>query len=283
MDIFSLPAVEKIVDLALAEDLGRGDLTTRLTVPTERRGYAEIVAKQEGLLAGMPLLRKVYERLGGSLVTVSDELADGEMFLPGTTVASLSGSAAALLSGERVALNFLQHLSGVATLTHQFVSAVAGISVRILDTRKTTPGMRVLEKYAVRVGGGSNHRLGLDDGVLIKDNHIAAAGGIGPAVVQAWAGVPHTIRVQVECSNLAQIDEALAGGTDSILLDNMSPVELAAAVKHIGQRVLVEASGGVTLENVRAVAKTGVDMISVGALTHSAPAVDLSMKIEVEH
>jgi len=283
MDIFSLPAVEKIVDLALAEDLGRGDLTTRLTVPTERRGYAEIVAKQEGLLAGMPLLRKVYERLGGSLVTVSDELADGEMFLPGTTVASLSGSAAALLSGERVALNFLQHLSGVATLTHQFVSAVAGISVRILDTRKTTPGMRVLEKYAVRVGGGSNHRLGLDDGVLIKDNHIAAAGGIAPAVVQAWAGVPHTIRVQVECSNLAQIDEALAGGTDSILLDNMSPVELAAAVKHIGQRVLVEASGGVTLENVRAVAKTGVDMISVGALTHSAPAVDLSMKIEVEH
>jgi len=245
------------------------------------RARAEIVAKEEAVLAGLPLVRRVYERLGGSPVTVDELCEEGRRFVPGVVVARLAGPAAKLLTGERVALNFLQRLCGVATLTSRYVEAVRGTRVRIADTRKTTPGMRVLEKYAVRVGGGSNHRLGLDDGVLIKDNHIVAAGGIGPAVARARAGMPHTVKVEVECTNLTEVDEALAAGADAILLDNMSVEQLADAVRHIDRRALTEASGGITLESVRAVAETGVDLISVGALTHSSTAVDLSMRMEI--
>jgi nicotinate-nucleotide pyrophosphorylase (carboxylating) len=282
MTVFELPAVERIVELALAEDLGRGDVTTQLSVPAGVRAHGEILAKQEGVLAGAPLVRKVYECLGGPPVTVQEVVPEGDTFLAGKVLLTLSGGAATLLTGERVALNFLQRLCGVATLTRRYVSAVQGTSARIVDTRKTSPGMRVLEKYAVRMGGGSNHRFGLDDGVLIKDNHIVAAGGIGPAVAGVKAGAPHTIKVEVECTNLTEVDQALAAGVDAILLDNMSVEQLAQAVQHIRKRVLVEASGGMTLETIRAVAETGVDLISVGALTHSARAVDLSMRMRIE-
>jgi len=196
-------------------------------------------------------------------------------------IASLTGPAAALLSGERVALNFLQQLSGIATLTREYVRAVHGTRARIIDTRKTLPGFRALAKYAVRMGGGGNHRSGLDDGILIKDNHIVAAGGLAAAVTRARRGAPHTLKVEVECATLAQVDEALAACADAVLLDNMSVKQMARAVHRIDGRAVVEASGCVSLANVRAVAETGVDLISVGALTHSAPAIDLSMKIEI--
>jgi nicotinate-nucleotide pyrophosphorylase (carboxylating) len=209
-------------------------------------------------------------------------LSDGATFSVGDVIAQLSGPAADLLAGERVALNFLQHLSGIATLTKRFVEAVAGTKARIVDTRKTTPGLRLLEKYAVRAGGGHNHRLGLDDGVLIKDNHIVAAGGVAAAVTRARADAPHTVKIEVECTNIAQVDEALLAGANAILLDNMSLAEMTDAVGRIGGRAVVEASGGVTLDRVVAVAQTGVDLISVGALTHSASAVDLSMRVTLE-
>lgn len=279
MNVFELPAVTDLIRAALAEDIGRGDITTQLTVPGDVRAEARIVAKQKGVLAGGPMVAAVYRATGGVPVAVTMHLADGDAFKPGTTIASLSGSAAVLLTGERVALNFLQHLSGIATLTRQFVQVVRGTRARIVDTRKTLPGMRALAKYAVRAGGGHNHRGGLDDGILIKDNHIAAAGGVAAAVERARAGAPHPLKIEVECTTMAQVDEALAAGADLILLDNMTVKQLASAVRRINGRVPAEASGGVSLQTVRAIADTGVDLISVGALTHSVAAVDLSMEI----
>jgi nicotinate-nucleotide pyrophosphorylase (carboxylating) len=279
MSPFDLPAVDELVRAAVAEDLGRGDLTTQLTVPPEIRATAQIVAKQSGVLAGLPLIEKVLAALGSTEAAVELLRRDGTGFATGDVIAKLSGPAADLLSGERVILNFLQHLSGIATLTKRFVDAVAGTKARVVDTRKTTPGLRLLEKYAVRVGGGHNHRLGLDDGILIKDNHIVAAGGVGAAVTRARANAPHTVKIEVECTNIREVDEALQAGTDAILLDNMSLDEMAAAVQHIAGRAIVEASGGVTLDRVAAIAQAGVDLISVGALTHSAAAVDLSMRV----
>ncbi len=279
MTVFDLPAVTELVERAVAEDLGRGDLTTRLTIGDAVQAKAEIVAKQTGVLAGVPLVAKVFAALGATHVSIGAHLTDGAVFGVGTRIMSMTGPAADLLAGERVALNFLQHLSGIATLTRQYVEAVAGTRARVVDTRKTTPGLRLLEKYAVRAGGGHNHRLGLDDGVLIKDNHIVAAGGLTAAVERARAGAPHTVKIEVECTTLAEVDEALAARADAILLDNMSREMVASAVAHIAGRAVVEASGGITLATVRAVAETGVDLISVGALTHSAPAVDLSMGV----
>jgi nicotinate-nucleotide pyrophosphorylase (carboxylating) len=215
-------------------------------------------------------------------VTIAHHVDDGTAFATGARLISIEARAADLLVAERTTLNLIQRLSGVATLTRRFVDAVAGTRARIVDTRKTTPGMRALEKYAVRAGGGYNHRLGLDDGILIKDNHLIAAGGVTAAVAAARRGAPHTVRVQVECATLDQVDEALAAGVDAILLDNMSIEQLTAAVQRIGGRVTVEASGGVALSTVRAIAATGVDLISVGALTHSAPAIDLSMQIALQ-
>lgn len=281
MTVFDLPSVADLIRSALAEDLGRGDLTTRLTIDAAAQASAEIVAQEEGLLAGLPLVERVFAVLEPGGVSVGAALQDGAELARGVVVAKLSGSAVALLSGERVALNFLQHLCGVATLTRRYVRAVAGTRARIVDTRKTLPGFRVLDKYAVRVGGGHNHRMGLDDGILIKDNHIAAAGGVAAAVRRARAGAPHTQRVEVECADLAEVDEALAAGAAVILLDNMNIDQLRAAVRHIDGRAQIEASGGVNLETVRAIAETGVDLISVGALTHSAPAVDLSMRMRL--
>ncbi|MGH7787005.1 MAG: carboxylating nicotinate-nucleotide diphosphorylase [Candidatus Binatia bacterium] len=277
---FDLAAVTDLIRAALAEDIGRGDLTTQLTVPAGLRATGHMVAKQDGVLAGAPIVERVFAQLGGN-VTITQPVADGAALTAGTTVLTVEGPAADLLTGERLALNFVQQLSGVATLTRCYVDAVQGTKARIVDTRKTTPGLRVLEKYAVRMGGGHNHRLGLDDGVLIKDNHLTAAGGVAAAGAAARAGVPHTLRIEVECATLAQVDEALAAGAGTLLLDNMTIDQLAAAVQRIGGRALVEASGGVTLDTVRAIAETGVDLISVGALTHSAPALDLSMKIRL--
>ncbi len=279
MNVFDLPSVRALIEAALAEDIGRGDLTTRLTVGDDVAAQARIVAKQDGVAAGLPLVAKIFAALAGPAVSVQPHLDDGESFDAGTVLAFLSGPAPFLLAGERVALNFLQQLSGVATLTRRYVEAVAGTRARIVDTRKTTPGLRVLEKYAVRMGGGHNHRMGLDDGVLIKDNHIVAAGGVATAVQRAREGAPHTVTVEVECTTLEEVEEALGAGATVVLLDNMTPEQLAAAVRVIAGRALVEASGGVTLETVRAVAESGVDLISVGALTHSAPAVDLSMRV----
>jgi len=279
--IFDLPAVRAVIEAALAEDVGRGDITTQLTVPAGRRATAAIVAKEDGVLAGAPLVDRIFAVLGAGDVRITHHLQDGASFTKKTTLTSLDGPADALLVGERTVLNFLQQLSGIATLTRRYVEAVKGTKARVVDTRKTTPGLRVLQKYAVRMGGGSNHRMGLDDGILIKDNHITAAGGVAAAVRAARAGAPHPLRIEVECAALAQVDEALAAGADAILLDNMSVADLAAAVRHIAGRVLVEASGGVTLATIRAIAETGVDLISVGALTHSATAIDLSMKVHV--
>lgn len=279
MTLFDLPAVRAVVEAALAEDVGRGDLTTQLTVSRDLRASAAIVAKQDGVLAGAPLVDRVFAALRAPELTIAHHVEDGAAFTVGTHLVSVEGFAADLLTGERTALNFVQQLSGVATLTRRYVEAVRGTKARIVDTRKTTPGLRVLEKYAVRMGGGHNHRLGLDDGILIKDNHITAAGGVGAAIAAARAGAPHTATLEVECGTLAQVDEALAAGAGVIMLDNMTVEQMAAAVRHIAGRALVEASGGVTLETVRSIADTGVDLISVGALTHSAPAVDMSMKI----
>ena len=278
MDIFDLPAVDTLVRTALAEDLGAGDLTTRLTVPAEKRARAEISAKENAVIAGLPLIRKVCAAVGGK-VDVREHVSDGRRVASGDVLASLAGPAQTLLAGERVILNLLQHLSGVATFTARFVAAVGGSGCRIVDTRKTTPGLRVLEKYAVRVGGGFNHRTGLGDGILIKNNHITAAGGVAAAVGAARVGAPHGLKVEVECASFAEVDEALAAGAEIILLDNMSIDEMTEAVRRISGRALVEASGGVTLNNVAAVATTGVDIISVGALTHSVPAVDLHMTL----
>lgn len=279
MTVFDLPSVTELLRAALAEDVGRGDLTTEAAVPAGLRARAEIVAKQEGVLAGLPIVPRLFALLGSTEAEVELHLADGAEFEEGTSLATLFGPAEDLLAGERVALNFVQRLSGIATLARRFVHAVAGTKARIADTRKTTPGLRLLEKYAVRVGGGQNHRFALDDGVLIKDNHLAAAGGVTAAVSRARRRVPHTLRIEVECATLAEVEEALAAGADAVLLDNMRPQEMRAAVEAVAGRALTEASGGVTLETVRAVAETGVDLISVGALTHSAPAVDLSMRV----
>jgi nicotinate-nucleotide pyrophosphorylase (carboxylating) len=281
MDVFDLPSVEVLVRAALAEDLGGGDITTQLTVPRDARARATIAAKQSAVIAGTPLIRRIGAVAGGD-VEVRDCIADGSRVVAGDVIATLAGSAHTLLAIERVTLNFLQHLSGIATLTARYVAAASGCACRIVDTRKTIPGLRVLEKYAVRIGGGFNHRHGLYDGILIKNNHITAAGGVAPAVAAARAGAPHGLKVEVECTTPSEVADALAAGAEIILLDNMSPDALTQAVRQIERRAVVEASGGVNLDTVRAIAGAGVDIISIGALTHSAPAVDLHMTLFLE-
>jgi nicotinate-nucleotide pyrophosphorylase (carboxylating) len=280
MNVVDLPEVDDLIRTALAEDLGAGDLTGRLTVPPDATAQATIVTREEAVIAGTGLIALVAARLGGG-AEVTDHAVDGTRTAAGDVVASLAGSAQTLLAMERVTLNLLQHLSGVATLTADFVNAVKGCGCRIVDTRKTTPGLRTLEKYAVRIGGGFNHRMRLDDGILIKENHITAAGGLVAAVTAAQTGAPHGIKVEVECRTLREVREALATQAEIILLDNMTVAELGEAVRVIGGRAVVEASGGVSLENVRAIAETGVDIISVGALTHSVPAIDMSMLLSL--
>lgn len=281
MTVFDLPSTDQLIRSALAEDWGYGDVTTQLTVPPATRGRAEIRAKEQAVIAGLPLVGKICAIADGAL-GVEEIVAEGAHVVPGALIVKLSGKAQSLLAVERVILNFLQQLSGVATLTADFVAAVSGCGCRIVDTRKTIAGWRGLQKYAVRVGGGFNHRITLDDGILIKDNHIAAAGGIAPAVAAALAGAPHGLKVEVECTTLGEVSEALSAGAEMILLDNMTVDEIHQAVRRIAGRAVVEASGGVNLESVRAVAETGVDIISIGRLTHSAPSIDLSMSLTLE-
>jgi nicotinate-nucleotide pyrophosphorylase (carboxylating) len=266
----------------LAEDIGQGDITTAATVPPGRRGRARITVKEpDGIIfCGGLIIEQVFAQTAADPV-INSLAAEGAHLHQGVVAADIDGNLAGLLSGERVALNFAQLMSGVATMTHRYVEAVKGTHARIIDTRKTHPGLRALEKYAVRCGGGANHRFGLDSGVLIKENHIAAAGGIRQALEGARHIAPHTFRIQIECETLAQVQEAVANGAGAILLDNMSLDNLRRARAMVGRSIILEASGGVSLDTVRAIADTGVDLISVGALTHSARAMDLSMRIEV--
>ena len=260
----------------LQEDLGSGDLTTRLVISGAVAGRAEIVTKAAGIVAGVEVAQEIFGYLGG--VEFNADLGEGAEVGPGSRIAALSGSLAAILAGERLALNLLQHLSGIATLTRSYVREVAGTQARILDTRKTTPGLRFLEKEAVRAGGGFNHRFGLYDGVLLKDNHLRAAGGVQPALELARAA-PYGQRVEIEVTTLAELAEALAFGAEWIMLDNMDLAGIRAAVELTAGRAKLEASGGMSLDRVRAVAECGVDFISVGALTHSAPALDISLEV----
>jgi nicotinate-nucleotide pyrophosphorylase (carboxylating) len=270
--------MEELIDRALAEDVGSGDVTTQAVVAEAAEARGAIVQKAPGVISGLAVAEAVFRRVDPALVWIA-HAREGER-REGGVVAVIEGPARAILTGERVALNFLQRLSGVATLTARFVAAVEGTGAVILDTRKTTPGMRELEKAAVAAGGGRNHRMGLYDAMLIKENHAALASGVGDAVRRALASAPPGVPVEVECATLDEIDEALEAGATHLLLDNMSPAELRDAVRRAGGRARLEASGGVTLATVREIAETGVDYISVGALTHSAPALDLSLRVE---
>ena len=273
--------VARVVAAALAEDVGPGDVTTLAVVPLDANCRAHLRTRAAGVPAGLPVAIEAFRQLDPAL-EITEHARDGAPMQPGERLLSITGRARPILTAERVALNFVQRLSGIATLTARYVEAVRGTRARIIDTRKTTPGLRLLEKYAVRVGGGSNHRFGLFDGVLIKDNHIVAAGGVAEAVRAARRAAPHSLRIEVETETLDEVREALAAGADAILLDNMPPDTLRRAVAQIGGRVVVEVSGGVTLATVRGIAQAGVDLISVGALTHSAPALDLGLDFALE-
>jgi nicotinate-nucleotide pyrophosphorylase (carboxylating) len=268
-----------LIDLALGEDVGPGDITTENTVDPDRTGTGEIVAKADLVVAGLDVARRVFERVDPR-VAYRPRAADGDRIQKGAPVARVEGPLVALLTAERTALNFLQRLSGIATLTREYVETLGGRNVRLVDTRKTTPGWRTLEKYAVRIGGAHNHRMGLYDGVLIKDNHIAACGGVAEAIDRVRGNVSHLVRIEVEVSDRAGVEAALSAGADVIMLDNMDLEGIRSAVALISGRALVEVSGNVTRSDLIRLAETGVDLISVGALTHSAVSVDLSMRIE---
>lgn len=279
MSLRPMPAqVDHLLQLALAEDVGTGDLTTTACIPPEATSVGRLFAKEPLVLAGLPFFARVFELLD-SRVVVEPLFEDGTFIQPGTVVAHVTGPSRSLLIGERTALNVLQRLCGSATLTRRWVEALAGTNTKVCDTRKTSPGMRYMQKYAVAVAGGSNHRFGLDSGVLIKDNHIAACGSLTEAVRRCRAHAPHVLKVEVEAVDIPMVDEAIASGADIIMLDNMETPRMIEAVERIrgsGRAILIEASGGLTLARAREVALTGVDYISVGGLTHSAPSADLS-------
>ncbi len=278
----SAETIREIVVHALREDIGQGDLTTLAVIPAEAQASADVLMKESGVVAGLPVLAAVFTAVDPAL-RVTLRMAEGAAVEAGTVIAQVAGSARSILSGERVALNLIQRMCGIATLTARYVAAVRGTRAQILDTRKTTPGLRALEKYAVRVGGGRNHRFGLYDGVMLKDNHLAllAAHGIPApeALRHAKASVGPMVRVEIEVETVEAAGQAASAGADLILLDNMPPDQLRAAVQLVAGRAALEASGGITLETVRAVAETGVDYISVGALTHSARALDISLDL----
>jgi nicotinate-nucleotide pyrophosphorylase (carboxylating) len=270
--------VQELIDSALAEDVGEGDLTTRAVVSDDALARAVVTQKADGVIAGLDVFDAVFRRVDPA-IRFRAHATEGE-WRAGGPVAELAGPARGILTGERVALNFLGRLSGIATLTARYVRAVEGTGARILDTRKTMPGMRTLEKRAVVTGGGENHRSGLHDAILVKENHAALVGGVGEAARRALAEAPPGVAVEVECATLDDVDQALAAGAKRVLLDNMPVEDLRAAVEKARGRARLEASGGITLDNVRAIAESGVDFISVGALTHSAPSLDLSMRLE---
>jgi nicotinate-nucleotide pyrophosphorylase (carboxylating) len=277
--------IEEIIDRALAEDLGKGDVTTEALISGDKQGTGFIVAKKEGILAGTGAAKQVFHRVDSEL-KLEILLEDGARIKPGSKVARVSGSIASILKAERIALNFLQRLSGIASETNRYVEAVKGLPVRIMDTRKTAPGLRSLEKHAVRAGGGENHRMNLGDGILIKDNHLAALRSQGlnikEIIAKARQNTPQRLPVEVEVGTVSEALEAVEAGADIVMLDNMSLEDMRKVVKSIRGRALIEASGGITLGNVRAVAETGVDFISIGALTHSATALDISLELEAQ-
>jgi nicotinate-nucleotide pyrophosphorylase (carboxylating) len=273
------PTLDLLLLLALEEDSPAGDVTTEAIVDAGARGRGRFVARAAAVLAGQEAAARVFALVDAGIEVVFDR-PDGAWLEAGERFAEARGRLVSLLRAERTALNLLQRLSGVASLTRRFVDAVAGTGAAVVDTRKTTPGMRALEKAAVRAGGGRSHRSSLSDGVLVKTNHVRLAGGVGEALRRARAGAPHTLRVEVEVRDLAELDQALAAGADAVLLDNMSPGAVAEAVAAVRGRCLLEASGGIHLDNVRAFAEAGVDLVSVGALTHSAPAADLAFELE---
>lgn len=271
--------LDDLVSQWLEEDVGRGDRTTEATVATDVQGRARIEARQPAVVAGLPVAAEVFRKVDADLKWIP-ECEDGDAVDAAQVLTRIEGSLASILTAERTALNILQRLSAVATATRAAVKAIEGTDARVVDTRKTTPGLRVLEKYAVRAGGGHNHRSGLDDGILVKDNHIMAAGGVAEATRRAVAAAPHGLVVEVEVTDLKGLDEALDNGASAVLLDNMSPDEVRAAVARNQGRATLEASGGININNIRAYAEAGVDLISLGSLTHSAPAVDLALEVE---
>ncbi len=277
--------IQNLIDAAFAEDVLTGDPTTDVLIPPDLTGQAALVTRDSGVLAGIEVATAAFERFDPSLRT-EVLIQDGSSVSPGDRLAQVSGGVASILKAERTAVNFLQHLSGIASETRRYVDAVSGLRARIVDTRKTTPGLRKLEKYAVTMGGGHNHRQNLADGILIKDNHIEALAlrglGIGEVVKRARAGASHTIKVEIEVETIAQLEEVLDAGADLVLLDNMSNERMRKAVEIADGRAALEASGGVTLDTVRGIAETGVDIISVGALTHSAPAMNVSLDMVID-
>jgi nicotinate-nucleotide pyrophosphorylase (carboxylating) len=270
--------IDKIIEQALLEDIGTGDITTEFIIPSNLKAKGIIKTSEEGVVAGLDIACLIFKKLDSEII-FQEKIKDGTKVTRGKVLAEISGSARTILKGERVALNFLQRMSGIATITSKFCQEVKDLPIRIVDTRKTTPGLRILEKYAVRMGGGYNHRFGLYDAVLIKDNHIAAAGGIKSAVNSVRKQISHTVNIEVEVENLSQLQEALEMKVDIIMLDNMNLETVKEAVKIVKGEVLIEASGGITLEKVRKIAQTGVDLISVGALTHSVKSLDINMEI----
>jgi len=275
--MFATFQFQELIDRALKEDIGTGDLSAKM-LPEGLTGSAKLYAKQKGVVAGLWLVEQIFQRLD-SRICVHRLLKDGDEVNVGVVVLELNGPISSILQGERTALNFLQHLSGIATATKRAVNQVSGLSVSIVDTRKTLPGWRTLQKYAVTVGGGQNHRFGLYDAVMLKDNHLAAVGGLTEAVKRIKAQVGHMIKIEVECETTDQVKEAIICGVDVIMLDNMGIEEMREAVRYINKRAIVEASGGIREERLREVAETGVDLISIGALTHSVQALDFSLDL----
>jgi len=273
-------AVDELVRRALLEDIGPGDITTEATIPADRSCTAVIIAKEAGVLCGQPVAEATFRALDPRL-TYEVLVPEGSEVTPGQGVARISGSARSILTAERVALNFLQRMSGIATTTRRLAESIKYYHARLVETRKTTPGLRMIEKYAVRVGGALNHRYGLHDAILIKDNHIAVAGGVREAVMAARKIASHTSRVEVECDRLEQVQEALEAGADIILLDNMDVDTMRKAVEMVAGKAVLEASGGITAANLADVAKSGVDIISMGALTHSVKSLDLSLDVQL--
>jgi nicotinate-nucleotide pyrophosphorylase (carboxylating) len=277
--------IEEIIDRALAEDLGIGDITTEALIHGDQQGIGLIIIKREGIIAGIEVARKIFHRVDPNL-KVEILLEDGSRVKPGNKAARVAGNIVSILKAERVALNFLQRLSGIASETGRYVERVKGLPVRIMDTRKTTPSLRELEKYAVRLGGGENHRMNLGDGILIKDNHLVALRSQGLSIkeiiAKARQSAPQRLKIEVEVRTVPEALEAAEAGADIVMLDNMNLEDMRRAVKFVHGRALIEASGGIALDNVRAVAETGVDFISIGALTHSAKALDISLELEAE-
>lgn len=280
MYLFNNPQVNSIIDLALNEDIGTGDITTLTTIPQDKIANGRFIAKEDMVICGVELAKYIFAKVDNS-IEFEANFADGDKVNKGEIIATVKGNAQNVLTGERTALNFMQRLTGIATRTSAAVAEVEGTNAKIADTRKTTPGMRVLEKYAVRMGGGTNHRFNLADGVLIKDNHIAVSGGIKNAIQNARKVIPHTLKIEVEVETKEQLNEALEAGADIIMLDNMSNEMMAECVKIADGRAMLEASGNMGEKSLREVAQTGVDIISIGALTHTVKAADISLKFTI--